>query len=151
MGGDPGRVSHVLYCFEPERLERAAAFWRDTFGVCFDEVDAPGSGLRILFSLQSGLELIAPVDDAASLQYRSFLDATGGGGLFGLVYKVDDVEEAAAKAGDAGVETVRRISYTGRVPWSEQYEVLEEAILAEHENMRVVIGQIELRPPPDGT
>ena len=142
---DPGRVSHVLYCFESERLERAAAFWRDTFGVRFDEVEAPGSGLKILFSLDSGLELVAPVDDTASPQYRSFLEATGGGGLFGLVYKVRDVDEVAAKAQDAGVETVRRISYTGRAPWSEQYEMLEEAVLAEHEGMRIVVAQIELR------
>ena len=147
MTHDPGRVSHVLYCFEPDDLERAAEFWRTTFGVVFQEVDVPGTGLRILFSLDSGLELVAPTGDVARPQYRAFLDATGGG-VYGIVYAVPDVDAAAGRAAEGGVATTARLSYTGRAPWSEEYDVLEEAILEEHVGMRVVIAQIERKATP---
>ena len=146
-----GQVSHVLYCFSPDGLERAVSFWRG-FGVEFDEVALPGVPLRVFYSRASGLEVIAPTDGTPSA-YNTFLSATrGAGGMYGVVYRVADLDAAVAQAEASGTRVERRISYTGRAPWSEQYELLEEAILEDYAGMRVVLAQIELHEPsPDGT
>ena len=69
--------------------------------------------------------------------------------MYGLVYRVGDLDEAEARAASVGAVVERRLSYTGRAPWSETYEVLDEAILAERVGMRVTLARIELRGDRD--
>jgi predicted enzyme related to lactoylglutathione lyase len=144
-----GKVSHVMFCFEPDELDAAADFWRQAFGVEFEDVALPDSGLRILFALDAGLELLAPLDDRARPKYRAFLDRHGGG-MFGLVYNVGDIEAATARAAEAGAAIADRLSYSDREPWSLEFDKFEESLLEEHLGMRVVIAQIDRRPPPAG-
>jgi len=104
----PRRVHHAVYCFKPENLDAAVAFWRDGLGVVLTEVTA-NPALRIFHSLDAGIELIAPVPGVDGLAPRiaAFVDA-GREGLYTLVFEVPDLDEAVAGA-TAHATTVERV------------------------------------------
>jgi methylmalonyl-CoA/ethylmalonyl-CoA epimerase len=143
---DHGRVSHVVYCVRPEHFDEAVTFWSSGLSVEFETVDIAGSGLRIEFAEAAGIEVIAPTDDEVGRQSiaQSYLDDHGEG-VFGMVYRVPDLDGAASAAERRGVEVVRRVSFTGRAPWSEKYDALEEAHLAPLHGMRVTLGRIDYK------
>ena len=64
------RVSHVVYCLEPDHLDEAARFLSEVLGAKFEDSSRPELGLRILVSLENGLELIAPAPDLGETPER---------------------------------------------------------------------------------
>jgi len=141
-----GRVSHVVYCVRPEHFDEAVHFWTDGLGVTFERIDIQGSGLRIEFAEAAGIEVIAPTDDEAGQRSlaQEFLDGNGEG-VLGVVYRVPDLDGSVSAVGDRGVEVRRRASFTGRAPWSERYEALEEAHLTPLHGMRITLGRIDYK------
>ena len=93
------RVSHVVYCFREENIDKAAAFLTDVLGAQFEDSSRPELGLRIYISLESGLELIAPSPDIGAVGERfvRFLDEHGEG-VYNIVYGVEDLDVTAQRA-----------------------------------------------------
>lgn len=105
------RVHHAVYCFKPENLDAAVAFWQEGLGVTLSEVTA-NPALRIYHSPEAGIELIAPVPGVDGLAPRiaAFADA-GREGLYTLVFEVPDLDEAEAGAAAHGVAVERVLSF----------------------------------------
>jgi predicted enzyme related to lactoylglutathione lyase len=141
-----GRVSHVVYCLEGAHVEEALTFWRDGLGAEFESIEIDGSGLRIMFAEEAGVEIIAPADgtDGQRSLASSFL-AEHGEGVFGIVYRVRSLDDATEAVGRVGGDVVRRVSFTGTAPWSIRFDALEEAHLVPLHGMRVTLGKIEYK------
>ncbi len=56
-------------------------------------------GLRAMISWEGGIELIAPLDDNSMV--AKFIESKGEG-LFGVIFKVDDIEKSKARAKTKG-------------------------------------------------
>lgn len=138
------RVSHVVYCLRPENLDRAAAFCTEVLGARFEDSSRPELGLRILISLRSGLELIAP-DPALGVAPARFTDflAERGEGVYDVVYGVRDLDETAARAAEHGVGVTHRGSFAHVPPWQGRMDVLDEAHLEPVFGMHLTLGRIE--------
>lgn len=141
-----GRVSHVVYCVQPDHFDEAVAFWTEGLGVTFERVDIQGAGLRIEFAEDAGIEVIAPTDDEDGQRSlaQDFLNENGEG-VLGVVYRVPDLDSSVSAMGRGGIDVRRRASFTGRAPWSERYDTLEEAHLTPLHGMRVTLGRIDYK------
>jgi hypothetical protein len=136
------RVSHVVWCVHPEHFDEVTDFWAKQLGVEFEAEDLPIPGLRVRFSAESGIEVIAPTGDDAPAPIREFLE-THGEGVYHVMYGVTDIDAVAERVEASGLPVVNRISYAGRPPWSERYAVLEERFLDPRHGTRV--GLVEMR------
>lgn len=138
------RVSHVVYCLRPENLDRAAAFLSEALGAKFEDSSRPELGLRILISLASGLELIAPSPElgVAPARFTDFL-ATHGEGVYDVVYGVRDLDQTIARAAAHGVGVTHRGSFADLPPWKGRMDVLDEAHLEPVCGMHITLGRIE--------
>jgi hypothetical protein len=143
------RVSHVVYCLQPENLEAAAAFLHEALGATFEDSSRPELGLRIKISLESGLELIAPAPDLGPVPER-FLQhlAEHGEGVYDIVYGVRDLDETVARAASFGVGVTHRGSFAHLPPWQGRMAVLDEAHLEPLYGMHITLGCIVPNPPP---
>ena len=101
--GSPMRVHHVVFCLQPENLERASALWTE-WGLAFHELDLDDLGVRVLIDWQSGIELLAPRPDAGpeAAAFVTFLDERGEG-VYSVVMGVSEVDGPAAVASRYGV------------------------------------------------
>jgi len=87
-------------------LEKGIDFYTRLLGATFHEAtaeDVVTLGIRVAMSWDAGIELVSPMPDRESF-ITEFLEQRGEG-LMGVVFAVDDVEEAhtAAKALGVGV------------------------------------------------
>jgi hypothetical protein len=112
-----GRLSHVVYCVKRAHVKEALTFWSEGLGAEFEPIELEGSGLRIMFSEDAGIEIIAPTDDADGRRSvaSSFL-AEHCEGVFGVVHRVRSLDDATASVGRVGGDVVRRVSFTGKNP-----------------------------------
>jgi hypothetical protein len=69
--------------------------------------------------------------------------ASKGEGVYTVVYVVADLDEAEAEVAAQGVNVADRLVYTGRRPWSEEWAVLEERVLAPVHGMRITVARME--------
>jgi predicted enzyme related to lactoylglutathione lyase len=140
------RVSHVVYCFRPENLDRAVAFLSEALGASFEDSSRPELGLRIMISLESGLELIAPAPDLGPVpeRFTQHLEQHGEG-IYNIVYGVRDLDEVAVRAKAFGVGVTHRGSFADLPPWQGRFDVLDEAHLEPHLGMKITLGRIEPR------
>jgi hypothetical protein len=140
------RVSHVVYCLRPENLDGAVAFLSEALGATFEDSSRPELGLRIMISLESGLELIAPAPDLGPVpeRFTTFLDQRGEG-VYGIVYGVRDLDEVAAKADHFGIGVTHRGSFADAPPWQGRFDVFDEAHLEPLHGMHITLGRIEPR------
>ena len=60
MSPQINRMSHVVYCVRPENFEAATKLWTTALGVTFDQLDMHDGSLRVSFSLEHGVEIVAP-------------------------------------------------------------------------------------------
>jgi len=137
------RVSHVVYCLRPETFERAADFFRSALGVELEDSSRPELGLRILVSLANGIELISPTPELGPTpeRFTRFLDEHGEG-IYDIVYGVDDLDRAAARAEAHGVAVTHRGSFADVEPWVGRFEALDEAHLEPVHGLRFTLGYI---------
>ena len=97
--------------------------------------------LRVSFSLEHGVEVIAPAANGPK-KFHDFL-ATNGEGVYTVVYVVSDLDAAEAEVAAQGVSVADRLVYTGRRPWSEEWAVLEERVLPPVHGMRITVARME--------
>ena len=137
------RVSHVVYCVRPENLDRVAAFFRDALGVQLEDSSRPELGLRILVTLENGIELISPAPEIgpAAERFTRFLDEHGEG-VYDVVYGLDDLDAAAARAEALGVAVTHRGSFADQPPWAGRFEALDETHLEPFHGVRITLGRI---------
>jgi predicted enzyme related to lactoylglutathione lyase len=142
------RVSHVVYCFRPENIDRAAEFLSEVLGVTFEDSSRPELGLRIYISLENGLELIAPSPDVgvAGERFTRFLDEHGEG-VYNIVYGVEDLDTTIERAKPFGVAVTHRSSFAHLPPWQGRFDVLDEAHFESFLGMKITLGRIEPTEP----
>lgn len=142
------RVSHVVYCFRLENIDKAAAFLTDVLGAKFEDSSRPELGLRILISLENGLELIAPSPDIGAVgeRFTRFLDEHGEG-VYNIVYGVEDLDVTSERAARLGVGVTHRSSFAHVPPWQGRFDVLDEAHLEPYLGMKITLGRIEPSQP----
>lgn len=138
------RVSHVVYCLRPENFDAAVRFATEVLGAALEDSSRPELGLRIMVSLESGLELITPDPSLGSPpeRFTRFL-AERGEGVYDVVYGVRDLDETAAKAAGFGVGVTHRGSFADLPPWQGRFDVLDEAHLEPFLGMHLTLGRIE--------
>jgi predicted enzyme related to lactoylglutathione lyase len=96
-------LHHVVWCVEPENLERVRSFWEGVIGVALDELDLPDLGLRVLISWQGGVEIMTPAYASGSMAEaaRHFL-AERGEGVYSVVYGVRGIEDVVTSFAESG-------------------------------------------------
>jgi hypothetical protein len=142
------RVSHVVYCFRPENFDKAAEFLTNVLGAKFEDSSRPELGLRILISLENGLELISPSPDIGPVgeRFTKFLDEHGEG-VYNIVYGVADLDETSERAKPYGVNVTHRSSFADLPPWQGRFDVLDEAHLEPYHGLKITLGRIEPKQP----
>jgi hypothetical protein len=141
MNPVPNRMSHVVYCVRPENFESATSLWSRALGVTFEQLDMHDGSLRVSFSLEHGVEVIAP-SATGPAKFHEFLQSNGEG-VYTVVYVVSDLDQAESEVALQGVSIADRLVYTGRRPWSEEWAVLEERVLPPVHGMRITVARME--------
>ena len=93
-------------------LEKGIDFYAKLLGATFHEAtaeDVVTLGIRVAMSWDAGIELVSPMPDRESF-ITEFLEQRGEG-LMGVVFAVDDVEEAHEAAKALGVGTWYTVDY----------------------------------------
>jgi methylmalonyl-CoA/ethylmalonyl-CoA epimerase len=93
-------------------LEKAIDFYAKLLGATFHEATAEDVltlGIRVAMSWDAGIELVSPMPDRESF-ITEFLEQRGEG-LMGVVFAVDDVEEAHKAAQALGVGVWYTVDY----------------------------------------
>ncbi len=138
------RLSHAAFVVAAEDFDACRDYWAVGHGVEFDDIPLPDSfGLRVVFSIRNGIELISPTSDAAPAPIREFLE-THGNGIYAIVYNVSDLNSAVERAAEYGVEETVRNVFTNLPPWSATYKLLEESTMTPYRGMQAMFAQIEL-------
>ena len=96
---DGAKLHHVVFCLQPENLDRAAAYWRE-LGMNFNEVPLVEEGLRVLLDWTGGIELLSPAkaEGTETARFRAFLDEHGEG-VYSVVVRTPDIDAPIAVAG----------------------------------------------------
>jgi hypothetical protein len=72
------RIDHVAGLVRPENYEATIARFAELFGTEFyGPTDRPEVGMRVALSLDSGIELITPLDDNPENPFNKMLSARG--------------------------------------------------------------------------
>lgn len=140
-----GRVDHVVYRYATREARDAA---RDDFVAKFgfgnwtDMGPIPEAGIHVLIDWDAGIELIAPIDDAAS-------DQTEPPALMAVVFGVADLDVAVARAQAEGVRTVPiTLSQDMKDLTAQRFAIGREALIppADIGGVPIVLG--EFKPLP---
>ncbi len=94
-------------------LDAGRSFYERLLGCTFhhgDDEEAARFGVRVLFSWDGGVELVAPIVGADS--YIEAIIAEKGEGLIGVVWAVDDADAAKAAAEEMGVGSFFTLDYS---------------------------------------
>lgn len=149
-------VSHVCFIYRPENFHAAIKQFSDAFGI--DDWDGPAKlpyfGILQTQSVSAGIEILAPIEEGT--QFSDYLSRHGEG-FFALIYGVRDVEAAARKAMEKGIEPV----YTedgqpmlidamtidngqpAYASWPARIKIYKEIPLQPVGGVNVYLGQIE--------
>jgi hypothetical protein len=113
VSNEVNRVHHVVWCVQPESLERVRRLWQGALGVTLTDVDLPDLGVLVLVSWEGGLEIMAPTYPTGALaeMARTFL-AEHGEGVFSVVFDVADIDDAVAGMQAIGAALVFRDDIT---------------------------------------
>jgi 4-hydroxyphenylpyruvate dioxygenase-like putative hemolysin len=96
-------VHHVVWCVEPENLDRVRVFWEQAIGLSLDELDLPELGLRVLISWSGGVEIMSPIYASGEMAEaaRRFLDERGEG-VYSVVCNVSGIEDVITTLTERG-------------------------------------------------
>ena len=140
-------LSRLLMLYREENFDAALETFRAALGVT--DIDAPlvlaEMGLRIAVSWDTGLELVAPHGSGAYADaMRARLDEKGEG-IFGVVYRVPDLDVGEARAAQAGYPREgERINCLAANPdWRSRFALAMEASLAPMAGVDVTLIQLE--------
>ena len=93
-------------------IEKGKDVYSKLLGATFHSAnveDAASFGISVAMSWDAGIELVAPLPDRDSF-VREFIEERGEG-LMGVIFAVDDVEEARATAEKLGIKIWHTIDY----------------------------------------
>lgn len=140
--------TRVILIYRPENLLAAKAEIERTLGVSDFEgpFEPPGFGLTVAISFGAGVELMAPYgEDGYAAMARDHL-AQHGEGVFGLVFGVDDLAAAEARAAEAGYPRrgERLDCFVAQPAWRERFASMQEAVLGSVAGIEMTL--IETRP-----
>ncbi len=94
-------------------LDEGMAFYEKLLGATFEQSDgtrAAEFGVQAAMAWNAGIELVAPLPDVPS-HAREHLE-THGEGIAGVVFAVDDADEALASAEGLGLSAYFSLDYT---------------------------------------
>lgn len=94
-------------------IDAGRAFYEKLLGCTFhhgNDEEAAAFGVRMLFSWDAGIELIAPIEGAGS--YVESILAERGEGMIGVVWAVADADAAKAAGAELGVSTFHTLDYS---------------------------------------
>jgi 4-hydroxyphenylpyruvate dioxygenase-like putative hemolysin len=140
------RVDHVVMMVRPENLEACVERLTNVLGAEFQYFLYEPQGLRGAISLESGLEIITPLQEDSALARQL---AEHGEGVHWIVYGVGDADEAKARAESHGMPTYRihDVLGSGMSEFAaEHFQVLRECHFREPIfGARIVASQLEPR------
>lgn len=87
-------------------LEKAVALYSELLNTTFDPVPiAEDFGVRAAISFEAGIEMASPIPGSDLIMAQSLNQhiEEHGEGLYAVVFSVDDVEQAVAKAKEMGI------------------------------------------------
>lgn len=133
-------------------LDSAIRFYSQLLGATFFDASAGAEsfGVRAAISWDGGIELVSPLPGRDSLIAR--LIEKRGEGLQGVVFAVEDVEEAKAKAEKMGIGVVQTIEFKEdqlQKLFGGRFTKFKEYILnpANTGGIQVVLGQFDTKNP----
>ncbi len=94
-------------------IEAGEAFFRELLDCTFhsaNDEEAAAFGVRLRFSWDAGIELVAPIPGTDS-HVEKIIDERGEG-LIGVVWAVDDADAAKAAGAGLGVSTFHTLDYS---------------------------------------
>ena len=130
-------------------LEKGKELYSELLGATFhsaNEKDAEALGVKVAMSWDAGIELVSPIPERDSI-IRQIID-TRGEGVLGVVFNVDDVDQAKEVADKRGIATWHTIDYSqeeidkylqGRFKKYKEYMLSPEGTFG----ASPIIGQIE--------
>jgi len=129
-------------------LDKGIALYSRLLGATFHDQSTPAEpyGLRCAISWDAGIELVAPLPGRKSFAEKHI--AKHGEGLMGVVFAVDDVDEARQRAEGMGIGVLALIEYDQnqiREYHQDMFKKYKEYMLnpADTYGVGVVLGQIE--------
>jgi hypothetical protein len=123
-------LARVVIAYDEENFERAAGDFAAALSIDFGPyLTPPGLGLRIAISLASGIEIIAAHGEEGYAPMMRQAVAERGEGVFGIVYRVPDLDAAITAAAAAGWPEVgdRIDCFAANPDWAKAYSRLIEA------------------------
>jgi methylmalonyl-CoA/ethylmalonyl-CoA epimerase len=105
----PKGVNRVVIAVKD--MEKAMDTYSKLLGATFHDVSAGSEqyGVRAVISWDAGIELCAPI--AGKNSYVEQIIEKRGEGLMGVVFCVDDADQACARAKDMGVSVLTSLDY----------------------------------------
>lgn len=162
MNGTMNRVDHVVWVVRAENIKQYVEEFTALYGVDFDFRDGPRndrSPVQTYVAWDAGLELIAPFEspDARPIaehpvasKLAAHLDEHGEG-IFGVVFRVPDLEEAVARASALGyapssvaphlADKAARMKTHGA--WTKKVLDIHETFISTFLNTHVIFGEFE--------
>jgi hypothetical protein len=120
------RIDHLAIIVRPENLELYVQKLSQLLNVTFDDVvRAEDAGVAAALSWDSGLEIVAPLRQEG--RYWERLQRFGEGCTV-LIFGVDDMDEAVARANAMGVSS-REWRFDPSFPWLRRFKSFREAKL----------------------
>lgn len=138
-----GRISHIVICVRAENIDAAAKDFTAVLGLGSLEgpFDKPDQGLRVYIDWEAGIEIVAPVNDAAT-PLHAFLDEHGEG-VLRVAFAVEDRDAALARVESAGHVVAARYDFLETFPeWRNRFEFARESALGELHGVRLNLCQI---------
>ena len=147
----PKGVNRVVFAVRD--LDKAVSLYSRLFDTTFHERDDPigaSYGIRAAVSWDAAIEIVSPLPESNAPMGQAvaqFVDKNGGG-LFSVVFSVDDIEEAYAEVTEMGIrvsssfeldqEQIGRL-LDGKFKKFKQYSLRA----ADTCGVQVLLGQIE--------
>ena len=130
-------------------LEKGKELYSELLGATFhpaNDEDAEALGVRVAMSWDAGIELVSPIPERESI-IKQIID-TRGEGVLGVVFNVDDVDQAKEVADKRGIAIWHTVDYSqeeidrflqGRFKKYKEYMLSPEGTFG----AGPIIGQIE--------
>lgn len=93
-------------------LDRAVALYSELLNTTFHPIQiAEEHGVRAAFSYEPGIEIASPIPGSNELMALALAQhiKEHGEGLYGVVFSVDDIEQARAKAEELGIGVLHKM------------------------------------------
>jgi hypothetical protein len=126
-----GRIDHVAGLVRPENFASTIARMREILGIEFyGPIDRPATGLRVVGSLEAGIEIITPLSEDPANPLNKLLEARGEHWI-SVVFGVADLDATCDHLARLGYTPVRRgSSLQPGDPHAAQVARMEQASFA---------------------